>query len=441
MQGIVQPPRPPAAKDVVLILPELYDRQAQLLMAFYRDPKIRYVVGAWGSKAGKSYGASIVFTKHAWETPESVNWWIAPSYAQAEVGKDYVKKLLPKGSWEESKKENMITLFRPDGEPHSEMWFKTAEDEDKLRGFRVHLIVADEMARIKDAAYDSFRTTITQTRGRVIFLSTPKGHNLFYDFFQRGNKERLGKGEIDPHPEWFSMRMPTWANPWIKPEDIEDARRNMPTEVFRQEIEAEFLDNASTVFGTYKDCVHGPWDGIGELPNPHTRYGVGLDLARSHDYTVITVVDLNRRRVVYFERFNEIDWQLQYTRIIDVCRRYNNAILIMDATSQGDPIFNTLQVSGLNVIPYRFYTNIAKREAIENLRVMIEQRKITYPNIPELMRELEDYEIHITPGGVVQYSAPRGRQKFDDCVISLALAAMLLNQPENKYIYCNERGI
>ena len=424
------------AKDVILILPELYDRQAELLMAFYKNPAIRYLVGAFGSKAGKSYGASIVFVKHAWETPESVNWWLAPSYAQAEVGKDYVKKLLPNGTWEESKKDNMITLFNPSGDPHSEMWFKTTEDEDKLRGFRVHLIVADEMARIKDAAYDSFRTTITQTRGKIIFLSTPKGHNLFYEFFQRGNKLRLAPGEIDPYPDWFSMQLPTGANPWVTPGDIEDARRNMPEQVFRQEILAQFLDNASTVFGTYKDCVGGSLEGPGS-----GRYGVGLDLGRSHDYTVLTVMDLDRRHVVYFERFNQIDWQLQYSRIIDVCHRYNNATLIMDATSQGDPIFNTLQQSGLNIIPYRFYTNIAKREVIENLRILIEQKKITYPHIPELLRELEDYEINITPGGVVQYSAPRGRNKFDDCVISLGLVAMLVNRPEHCYIYCNESGV
>lgn len=430
-------PETQLTKDVVLILPELYERQAELLMAFYRDPSIRYVVGAWGSKGGKSYGASIVFVKHAWENPGSVNWWIAPSYAQAEVGKDYVKKLLPKGVWEESKKENMITIYEPNGDVHSEMWFKTAEDEDKLRGFRVHLIIADEMARIKDAAYDSFRTTITQTRGKIIFLSTPKGHNLFYDFFQRGNKSRLMPGEEDPYPEWFSMNMPTWENPWISAKDIEDARRNMPEDVFRQEIAAEFLDNASTVFGTYKNCISGEL----EPPNLFTRYGVGLDLGRSHDYTVITVMDLHRRHVVHFERFNQIDWQLQYSRIIDVCRKYNNAILIMDATSQGDPIYNTLQLSGLSIIPYRFYTNTAKREAIDNLRILIEQKKITYPQIPALLRELEDYEINITPGGVIQYSAPRGRDKFDDCVISLALVALLVNQPEHKYIYASERGV
>ena len=432
-------------EPVVLILPSMYKEQRELLMSGYRDPKIQYIVGAWGTKAGKSYGASILLTKFAWENPDTVSWWIAPTYQQAEeIGKKYITKLLPKGFWKESEKGKKITILNADKSERSEIWFKSADDEDNLRGFRVHLIIADEMARISEVAYESFRTTVTKTRGKIIFLSTPKGHNLFYDFFQRGDKSRLGKDEVDPFPDWFSMKLPTIVNPFPTPEEtaetVADAERNLPYQTFRQEYLAEFLSNASTVFGTYRDCIQGEWFGKGTGPGS-SRYGVGLDLGRSHDYTVLTVMDLHQRRVVDFERFNQIDWQLQYAKITAMCRKYNNAILIMDATSAGDPIFNTLMMAGLNVIPYRIYTNTAKRELIDNLRVHIEQRKITYPNIPELMRELEDYEINITPTGVITYSAPRGRHKHDDCVISLALVTMLVNQPEHHYIYSNERGV
>ena len=57
---------------------------------------------------------------------------------------------------------------------------------------------------------------------------------------------------------------------------------------------------------------------------------------------------------------------------------------------------------------------------------MIENGKITIPQIPELINELKLYGYKISANGNVQYGAPEGYH--DDCVIALALAAWQLKR-------------
>ena len=52
---------------------------------------------------------------------------------------------------------------------------------------------------------------------------------------------------------------------------------------------------------------------------------------------------------------------------------------------------------------------------------MIEEGDITWPDIPEIMRELQTFGIERTRTGKEKYAAPRGFT--DDIVFSLALAA------------------
>jgi len=74
---------------------------------------------------------------------------------------------------------------------------------------------------------------------------------------------------------------------------------------------------------------------------------------------------------------------------------------------------------GLAVDDYK-YTNKSKTQLIEKLSIFIEQKRIFYPPIPELLDELESFGYHLTPSGNYKYGAPEGMH--DDCVNSLALA-------------------
>lgn len=382
--------------------------------------------------------------KEAWENKGSLNWWVAPTFAQSKMAYATVKRMLPLNTYQEYKADLRLVLLEPDGSEHSVIEFKSGDNPDSLRGFAVNFFVLDEAARMPYESFVSVMTTVTQTRGRGIVISTPKGRGWFHEVYTRGEKfDELGNPLFDemnpdPFPEWMAIRMPTWTNPHVQPAAIAEAKKNLPEDVFTQEFGAKFLDDSAGVFRSVTQCIIG---NDFSQPVPGRQYVMGVDLARLRDYSVITVVDKAAKHLVYMERFNKIDWEVQYHKIIQVARTYNAKVAI-DWTGIGDPIVQTLQAAGLDMEPYKIGGSASKQQLIEKLRVNIENKRITFPRnrvtLP-LISELKAYEYSFTESGIIKYEAPSGQH--DDCVISLALANWIADTPDFKYRYWNQRGI
>lgn len=439
-------------RPVTLQLPPAHPKQYELINAFeiHKDKGVRFVVGACGTKFGKTYGCTIRLVKEAWENKgydgeplsgPGLNWWVAPSYAQSKMAYSLVKRLLPTDSYEEYKADLRLILKNPDGSERSIIEFKSGDNPDNLRGFAVNFFILDEAARIPYDSFVSVVTTVTQTRGRGIIISTPKGRGWFAEVYGRGEKllddgvtPKFDDPSEDPWPEWMAIRMPTWTNPHVSLDSIREMRRNLPEDVFRQEVAAQFLDDSAGVFKNIKDCIRG----VLQPPLPGHRYIMGVDLARLRDYSVITIMDSANRHVVYHERFNQLSWEVQYHRILAACRKYN-ATIFMDSTGIGDPIVETIRNAGVRVEPYKIGGSQAKQQLIEKLRVNIENLRVSFPKIPALIEELRNYEYKLSESGVVKYSAPSGMH--DDCVISLALANWGADSQPWVYRYSNVRGV
>ena len=340
----------------------------------------------------------------------------------------------------EYKADLRLVLLTPDGNEHSSIEFKSADNPDSLRGFGVNYFIMDEAARCPYESYISLMTTVTQTFAPGIFISTPHARNWFYDLFQRGVKT-FEDGTLkypeggDPYPEYFSLRLPTWSNPTVPLESVRQMKRTLPEDVFRQEVAAQFLLDSAGVFRGVRDCVRG------ELQEyiPGHRYVLGVDLGKLKDFTVLTVMDCLNRHVVYQDRFNKLEWEVQYSRIVNVARRYRAQVCI-DSTGIGDPIVETIQGAGLNVVPYKISSNTAKHQLIDKLRLNIEKARVSFPaSLPEMRRELESYEYVVNTNGVVKFSAPSGTH--DDTVISLALANWVADSPVFKYTFRQVPGL
>lgn len=370
---------------------------------------------------------------------------MAPSYKQAKNAFKLVQRLLPKGYFKpyKSNSEIKITILKPDGTEHSVIDFRSADNYDNLRGEEVSFFIFDEAARgVNYEAFVSVMTTVTRTRGRGIFISTPNGRNWFFDVYRRGEKHTLLPGEIDDWAMWLSIRMPSWTNPHVPVESIHEMRKNLPQEVFEQEVAARFMQNSAGVFNKIDDCVKGVLDPRGnpiwEKIIAGRRYIMGVDLAKKRDYTVITVMDATRNHVVYFDRFNKTDWTSQKRRIMQIALQYNRAKVCMDATGLGDVVHDDLHNAGLNTEPYIISLQ-SKQVLIDKLRVNIEFQRVTFPQINVMIKELRDYETVISLTGKVTYSAPSGFH--DDCVISLALANWISDKKQFRYRGKSVRGI
>jgi hypothetical protein len=368
------------------------------------DSTARFRVAACGRRWGKTLAATAEMTRHAWEAPGSLSFWVAPVLRQSSIAFDLVRKGMPEGAVTEiHKTEKRVTLING-----SSLEFRSAEIPENLRGFGIDFLVVDEAAFLPRGLWEEvLRPALADREGRALLIGTPKGKNWFYRAFARGRDRR--------EPNWESFTFPTGDNPYIKPVEIEDARRSLPEAVFRQEYLAQFVDDGSSVFPGIDRIVGGD---LAE-PKKDERYTAGLDIARSRDYTVLTILD-GKGSLVYFDRFQETSWGVMKRRVVSALSRYNRAHAWVDSTGVGDPILEDLMRMGASCRGYKF-TNESKAALVENLILAVDERRITIPPIQELIDELVIFEAANLPGGGISYGAPSGYH--DDCVISLALAA------------------
>ncbi|MBO9699254.1 MAG: hypothetical protein J7604_03540 [Sporocytophaga sp.] len=113
--------------------------------------------------------------------------------------------------------------------------FWSLENFDTIRGQAYHEAIIDEAAYVEDLLdiwEKTIRPTLTDYRGSATFLSTPNGFDndfkKLFDFQEKFNN-------------WESFKMPTWTNPRIPIDEIEEAKLQLPLDVFRQEYEADFI--------------------------------------------------------------------------------------------------------------------------------------------------------------------------------------------------------
>lgn len=375
----------------------------------FHNSKARFRVLAAGRRFGKSQAAVNEAIKLAVKKRNSTAWITAPVYAQAMISWRMLKKFLPK----EFIREPHITEKYFDLQNDSTIWVKSADNYDNLRGEGIDFLIVDEAAMVaKEAWEEALRPALSDKQGKAVFISTPKGHNWFFELWTRGQDPQF--------PQYKSWRGLTSDNPYIQSGEIEEARTTLPERVFRQEYMAEFLDDIGAVFRGVERCTKGAFS----EPKPGETYILGVDLAKYTDFTVLCVMD-SSGHLVAFDRFNQIDWAFQKQRIITAAQKYR-AKIILDSTGVGDPIFEDLKRAGLNIEGYKF-TNESKKQIIEGLSMGIEQQRVSYPDIPELINELRIFGYKISKTGLITYNAPQGYH--DDCVISLALAAYGIMKP------------
>jgi hypothetical protein len=372
----------------------------------------RFLILDAGRRFGKSLTGLNWLLEGSCQVPGEY-WYVSPIYSQSKMAFRTFLTAARRGRAEAAFKGVSLTEMRIEFVNGAAMTFKSADNPDNLRGEGLHRVVVDEAARVKREVWEEvLRPAVSDTHGRVLFISTPKGKNWFYELWTRGQDVL--------QPEFKSWKFPTSDNPKVSEGDILQARQSLPVDVFNQEYLAEFLENSAGVFRNIQACI-----GSGrEEPLAGKQYFAGLDLARLTDFTVLTILDSHGRQV-YWDRFNLLDWTVQKERIIPVIRKYQ-AKLNVDATGVGDPIYEDLRRAGLNVVGYKF-TAESKKKLIETLMIGFDQKKINILDERVQTNELEIFEYQIGSSGMVHYSAPEGYH--DDCVISLALAYWLIGGP------------
>jgi len=353
------------------------------------DCDSRFIVMMAGRRFGKSLISQTISIDTAVNKKRVA--YITPTYQLGKIFFKEIVDLLPLEIYSKNESDLVINFITG-----GSIRFFTGERLDNLRGLKFHLAVIDEASfipNLEDGWLNSIRPTLTDYKGRAIFLSTPRGKNYFYSLFSKAE------------PNWQSFKFTTYDNPYIDPQEIDDARKQLPEVVFEQEYMANPAENAANPFGTQyiRNCIHP----VSTMP----VVAFGIDLAKSVDWTVIVGLDENGN-VAYFDRF-QMDWHNTKQNII----RLPKSPILVDSTGVGDPILEDLQREGVNIQGLKF-TSTSKQQLMEGLQSAIHQGKIGYPD-GIISQELEIFEYQYGATGV-KYSAPSGYH--DDAVMALALA-------------------
>lgn len=328
---------------------------------------------------------------------------VLPNYNQAK--NVFFKRIeeVKHHSWDLRSGDSLQCRF-PNG---SIIYIFSGDNPDSLRGYGFNSAYLDEAAiLVSDLWSKVVSPTLLTTNGSAFICSTPKGMNWFFGLWQT-NKDKS---------DWGLFHYSTYVSELVKKEWIDQQKESMTEEEFREELLAEFVSSAGSVFRGIIECatVLAP-----DLPEKHKEHSkvMGVDWGRSHDYTAITVMCTDCKRVVDWDRYNKIDFSFQRDKLKAINSKWNCSYILAESNSIGQPNIEVLQNEGISVYGFQM-TAESKPKVIRQLVLDLEKNQIQVP--AEYIGELQAYEAKVTSSGYAKYNAPQGM--YDDRVISLALA-------------------
>jgi hypothetical protein len=358
----------------------------------------RYGVVEASTKSGKTTACLVWLLEQTLQGKSGQDfWWIAPVYPQSRIAFRRLKAGLPRASYTPNESELTLTLING-----ARIVCKSAEKPDNLYGEDVFAAVFDEATRAREEAWHALRTTLTATRAPVRVIGNVRGRKNWA--YKLARKAEAGE------PGMSYQKITAWdaVDAGILDEaEIEDARRQLPDNVFKELYLAEASDDEGNPFGlaAIRDCI---------TPMSNQRpVCFGLDLAKSVDWTCLVGLDA-KRKVCVFERFQK-SW-LDTTETIR--RIVGNVACLTDSTGIGDSILESLQKDRRQNFEGFKFTSPSKQQLMEALALAIQKQEIGFPE-GVIVNELESFEYEYTRTGV-KYSAPSGMH--DDAVCALALA-------------------
>lgn len=329
-----------------------------------------------------------------------INWWVTQSYKVKDAVWRALLDFLPKEVIQK-KNETELRIRLING---SEIFVKSADAPDSLVSESLDFVVCDEAGLWKEEAWSRGIGPMLTARpnAKVLFLGTPRSRNWFYKTWLKGRGE---------DPEYESFTWKSEDSPFADKKYLEERRRNMPLDLYREEFEADPLDSSGGVFKNVRQRVlHGAKSDQFSV--------IGVDLAQSHDFTAI--IPMNSQRQALFVERSQEDYSIQKQRLARLCFEHHFARLVVDEANVGKMMVDELRTSGLPVEAVNTGSSVVKRAIIDNLRLAFENGTLTIPDDQVLIDELESYTYEVLPSGQIRYAAPDGGH--DDTVIALALA-------------------
>ena len=246
--------------------------------------------------------------------PGKVCWYVAPSYRQAkQIAWIQLKERLADLRWIKKINEAELTIFLKNG---SRICLRGADNPDSLRGVGIDLICFDETSDIPETAWTSvLRPTLSDTKGKACFFSTPKGMNWFHDLYQ--------KGQNKAEQEWRSWLFTTEEGGWVDKDEIEQAKRDLDIKSYRQEYQATFETFSGIIYYGF-DMQHNVKQF--EMPEDVNIIHIGMDFNLDPMASVVSYI---KDGIVHI--FDEIQiWGSNTQEMVnEIHNRYKNKKIVV----------------------------------------------------------------------------------------------------------------
>jgi hypothetical protein len=373
-----------------------------------RERRSLIVVNA-GVYTGKTVFGGALLLEDMLGRPGATFWWVAGLKFQLDA---WWETFQPNARMVGATTKSSPYLYArlPNG---AKVYGVSAENVEVISAHHPVAIYGDEVAKWREQAWHLVRVRLLrQDTGKGLFMSSPRP-NFWRELVRYG---RRGKDD-----RWGLVTSTTIEAGLIPPSEIESLRRDLPEELFQQEIMARIMDGAGTVFRKVREAAIGAPETSAQ---PGKTYVIGYDPAKLRDFAVAVVRCENR--IVLVERWQEAAYLAQVERVTELAERYNGAVVYIDAGGPGQPVYEQLRERSVTVQDVTF-TNQGKEDMVNKLCLKFEKGDLVIPSAEygepynTLVDELTAFERRRTSGGLhYTYSAPDGMH--DDCVSALLLA-------------------
>jgi phage FluMu gp28-like protein len=290
-------------------------------------------------------------------------------------------------------------------------------DGSNIRGYggQENMIIVDEAAFINDSIFQEVLSPMMAVGGGTfILLSTPFGKKGF--LYERFND-----------PKWYTMQVPSSANPLIDDNFIDEQRQNLTSTQFKQEILGQFVESADSFF-TRDELMDCASESVEKTSN--TTY-LGVDLASTGgDESVYVCID-DDGNVFHIEHTSDKPMTDAMGRIRELDSYYTFNKIMVDSTSLGQGTVDQVKEDLGNKVQGFKFTNEKKQSLYNTLKNQLQNGNITYPYIPgkndkagnKMVNQCLELEYSYTSSGKMRIEhPPGGHDDFSDA-LSLAVWA------------------
>ena len=227
----------------------------------------RYSVVLCHRRAGKTVAVLNHLLRDALTTkkPNARYHYLAPTYRMASnIATDYLLQFSEKIPGFTFNKTNLTASY-PNG---SRISLLSGEDESKIRGIYSDGICIDECGLMSETVFpEVIRPALADRNGLngektyAIFIGTPMGHNVFYDYYMKAKDD----------PEWHSAMYKASETGILPESELRAAKNTMPPDAYNQEFECSFEANVPGAIFSKEMQLLDENDQIGNIPYDPTH--------------------------------------------------------------------------------------------------------------------------------------------------------------------------